>query len=30
MKIALACDHGGLALKNAVCDWLNENGYYKP
>ena len=27
MKIALACDHGGLALKNAVCDWLNENGY---
>ena len=27
MKIALACDHGGLALKNAVTDWLKENGY---
>lgn len=27
MKIALACDHGGLALKNAVADWLGKNGY---
>ena len=27
MKIAVACDHGGLALKNAVMDWLGENGY---
>ena len=27
MKIAIACDHGGLALKNAVVGWLGENGY---
>ena len=27
MKIAVACDHGGLALKNAVADWLGKNGY---
>ena len=27
MKIAVACDHGGLALKNAVMDWLGKNGY---
>lgn len=27
MKIAIACDHGGLALKEAVCKWLSENGY---
>ena len=27
MKIALACDHGGLALKNAVAKYLAENGY---
>ncbi len=27
MKIALACDHGGLNLKNAVKDYLKENGY---
>ncbi len=27
MKIAVACDHGGLALKNAVVSYLNENGY---
>ena len=27
MKIAVACDHGGLALKNAVMEWLTENGY---
>ena len=27
MKIALACDHGGLNLKNAVIEYLNENGY---
>ena len=26
MKIAIACDHGGLALKEAVCKWLSENG----
>lgn len=27
MKIAIACDHGGLALKRAVADWLAGNGY---
>ena len=27
MKIALACDHGGLNLKNAVIEYLKENGY---
>lgn len=27
MKIALACDHGGLNLKNAVKKYLEENGY---
>ncbi len=27
MKIALGCDHGGLALKTAVADWLRQNGY---
>ena len=27
MKLALACDHGGLALKNAVAEWLQKNGY---
>lgn len=27
MKIALACDHGGLNLKNAVAKYLAENGY---
>ena len=27
MKIALACDHGGLALKNAIAKYLLENGY---
>ena len=27
MKIAIACDHGGLALKNAVVGWLDGNGY---
>lgn len=27
MKIALCCDHGGLALKNAVADYLKESGY---
>ena len=27
MKIALACDHGGLALKNAVATYLSEHGY---
>lgn len=27
MKIALACDHGGLNLKNEVKKYLNENGY---
>ena len=27
MKIALACDHGGLSLKNAVMEWLKTNGY---
>jgi ribose 5-phosphate isomerase B len=27
MKIALACDHGGLNLKNAVKEYLTQNGY---
>ena len=27
MKIALACDHGGLNLKNAIINYLKENGY---
>ena len=27
MKIALACDHGGLALKSAVKDYLVSHGY---
>lgn len=27
MKIAVCCDHGGLALKNAVKKYLEENGY---
>lgn len=27
MKIAIACDHGGLALKEKICQWLFENGY---
>ena len=27
MKIALACDHSGLNLKNAVIEYLKENGY---
>lgn len=27
MKIALACDHGGLNLKKAVIKYLEENGY---
>ncbi len=27
MKIAVACDHGGLDLKNAVVRYLNENNY---
>ena len=27
MKIALACDHGGLNLKNAVIEYLKQNGY---
>ena len=27
MKISVACDPGGLALKNAVVDWLKQNGY---
>ena len=27
MKIAIACDHGGLNLKNAVIAYLVENGY---
>ncbi len=27
MKIALACDHGGLTMKNAIVAYLNDNGY---
>ncbi len=27
MKIAIACDHGALNLKNAVCRHLTEKGY---
>lgn len=27
MKIALACDHGGLNLKNAVKKYLEDKGY---
>ena len=27
MKIALACDHAGLNIKNAVIEYLKENGY---
>lgn len=27
MKIALACDHGGLNLKNAIKTYLEEQGY---
>ena len=27
MKIAVACDHGGLALKNAIVRYLNENNF---
>lgn len=27
MKIALGCDHGGLEHKNAIGDYLKENGF---
>ena len=27
MKVAIGCDHGGFALKEAVAAWLRENGY---
>lgn len=27
MKIALACDHGGLQLKNIIKDYLVQNNY---
>lgn len=27
MKIALACDHGGLNLKNEIIKYLKDNGY---
>ena len=27
MKIAIACDHGGLNLKNALIGYLKNNGY---
>lgn len=27
MKIAIACDHGGLNLKNSVKKYLTDNGY---
>ena len=27
MKIAMACDHGGLRLKNVLKEYLKDNGY---
>lgn len=27
MKIAIGCDHGGLEHKNAIAEYLKENGY---
>lgn len=27
MKIAMACDHGGLRLKNVLKNYLETNGY---
>ena len=27
MKIAMACDHGGLRLKNVLKEDLEKNGY---
>ncbi len=27
MKIALGCDHGGLEHKNAIAEFLKQNGY---
>ena len=27
MKIAIACDHGGLALKNRIAEYLSEAGH---
>ena len=27
MKIAIACDHGGLKLKNKIKEYLQSNGY---
>ena len=27
MKIAVACDHGGLRLKSVVLEWLEKQGY---
>ncbi len=27
MKIAIACDHGGLNLKKAIIEYLTKNGY---
>lgn len=27
MKIAMACDHGGLRLKKVIIEYLKENGY---
>ena len=27
MKIALACDHGGLNLKREIIGYLKEHGY---
>ena len=27
MKISIACDHGGLQLKNHVAEFLKEHGY---
>ncbi len=27
MKIAIACDHGGLNLKKEIINYLNAHGY---
>lgn len=29
MNLFIACDHGGLDLKNALCEWLRQDASYK-